>query len=74
MPAFVNVAQPSAANLHLLATDTVAQDHGATVGSFSNDIDGDVRPQGIAWDIGAHEVTVSGGPTAPALVSVDVVP
>lgn len=75
MPAFVNGGSPSAANLHLAPSDSIAQNRGASIGNFNTDIDGSTRPQGVAWDIGAHEVGgTASAPAAPTLVSVDPIP
>jgi hypothetical protein len=50
-------------DLHLRTNDTCAKDAGVTLtGITSTDIDGDARPQGAGWDIGADEV---GGAPAP---------
>lgn len=56
LSAFVNRLVPTAANLHLAGSDAVAVDHGMPVSAFIVDTDGDARPQGAAWDIGADEV------------------
>jgi hypothetical protein len=75
LPAFVNRQVPTGANLHLAGNDTVAVDHGTPVSAFNVDIDGDSRPQGAAWDIGADEVkSGTSQPPAPALLSVEPVP
>jgi hypothetical protein len=75
VPALLNSAQLNVANIHLAGGDTLAIDHGATIAGFSTDFDGDTRPQGSAWDIGADEAR-SGpqAPAPPALISVDPVP
>lgn len=39
----------------LLHTDVCATDRGAALAGFAADIDGDLRPNGTAWDIGADE-------------------
>jgi len=56
LPAFVDVNNPNVANLHLKSNDTIAKDSGASLLQyFSTDFDGDTRPQGLGWDIGADE-------------------
>jgi hypothetical protein len=57
-PAFVN---PTAWNYHLGA-GSAAIDAGVDAG-ITADIDGDPRPQGPGYDIGADEVVTSGSPT-----------
>jgi len=47
-------------DLHLDPTDTCAMESGVSMGTGFFDIDGDSRPQGSAWEIGADEF-VSGG-------------
>lgn len=47
-------------NLHIGASDSVCRNVGADLSAdgnipFSNDIDGDARPIGAAWDVGADE-------------------
>jgi hypothetical protein len=49
---FVNAAQ---GDLHLAATATSAIDRGATVPTVTEDWDGEQRPGGAAYDIGADE-------------------
>jgi hypothetical protein len=58
---FVN---PSAADLHLLASATAAIDQAPSLAAVTNDIDGDLRPHGAAADIGADEFI--GGTTGSA--------
>ncbi len=58
--AFVNFVDPAGRNFHLSPADTVAKDAGADLSAdpgmtFSTDIDGQARPYGGAWDIGADE-------------------
>ena len=48
---------PSIGDLHLLSTATVAIDKVAAISAVTNDIDGDLRPQGSSYDIGADEYT-----------------
>ena len=57
---FVN---PAAADLHLLPTASLAIDQAATLLSVIDDFDGNSRPQGGAYDIGADEY-LSGVPAA----------
>jgi len=59
---FVN---PAAADLHLRSTATVAIDRAPTLTSVTDDIDGNARPFGPAYDIGADEFIVGGGDTIP---------
>ncbi len=73
VPAFVNLANPSAIALHLLPTDSVAHDGGQPITPPFPDFDGTPRPAGAAWDIGAIEIK-SNVPAAPTLLSVDVAP
>ena len=61
---FVNAA---AGDLHLLASATAAIDHGATVASVTDDWDGQPRPSGSAYDIGADEYTATADTTAPTV-------
>jgi hypothetical protein len=53
------------ANLHLVASATNAIDHAPTLGSVTNDFDGDTRPRGPSSDIGADEFVV----LAPPVIS-----
>jgi Right handed beta helix region len=50
---FVNAA---VADLHLLTTATVAIDRGVTIADLKTDWDGQPRPAGAAFDIGADEL------------------
>jgi len=61
---FVN---PAAGGLHLLSSATAAIDKAPTLSAVTNDFDGNNRPQGAGYDIGADEY-VSGTPntTTPA--------
>ncbi len=59
-PLFVNPVDPSTAptttgNYHLLM-DSPAMDVGSATGAPSNDIDGNVRPIGAGYDMGADEI------------------
>ena len=59
-------------DLHLKAGANPAVDVGVDLSaSFTNDIDGGLRPNGAAWDIGADEF---GATTAVELVSFDALP
>ena len=51
----------SSEDLHLESSGNTAIDNGTSlVGSFSDDIDEDSRPQGAEWDIGADEAVGAG--------------
>ena len=62
-PMFVDPA-PINGDFHLLP-DSPAIDHGVTITSFSKDKDGNTRPAGAAWDIGAYEYTGSSSSNVP---------
>ena len=51
-PSFVN---PSGADFHL-KEDSPAIDNGSAVDAPGNDFDGNPRPQGVGYDIGAFEL------------------
>ena len=55
---FVNAAE---GDLHLAASASAAIDRGTTLSNVLEDWDGDARPQGIAYDIGADEIGAAGG-------------
>ncbi len=55
---------PSGYDLHLLE-DAVAVDAGTSVSAPTEDYDGDPRPQGSGWDIGAYEYGGGQQPTYP---------
>ena len=63
-PMFVN---PSGGDYHLQAT-SLAIDAGTTLAQVTTDLDGNSRPQGTAYDIGAYEFV--GTATPPISVSV----
>jgi hypothetical protein len=61
---FVN---PSAADLHLKSTATAVIDQAPALSSVTNDIDGNSRPTGAGYDIGADEyIPTEGDITPPA--------
>ena len=65
---FVNA---TGGDFHLAPTDTSAKGAGADLSAdanlaFNTDIDGQTRPGGSAWDIGADEYTAGGGGGATA--------
>ena len=60
-------------SLKIQSQSGTAHNHGTTIATFSTDFEGDTRPQGAVWDIGADEYS-SGGPPAPTLLSVSPVP
>jgi hypothetical protein len=59
---FVN---PSAGDLHLKSTATTVIDQAPALTSVTNDIDGNTRPLGAGYDIGADEYAPTGGDTVP---------
>jgi uncharacterized delta-60 repeat protein len=56
---FVSIVA-SSEDLHLETSGNAAIDNGTTIGTFSDDIDEEGRPQGSAWDIGADEAVGAG--------------
>ncbi len=60
---FVN---PAAGDLHLLSSATAAIDKAPTLPAVTNDFDGNSRPQGAGYDIGADEYVSSTPPPAAA--------
>ncbi len=59
-PSFVSWVQGDGGDFHLSFSDAAAQDRGAALAEFSDDYDGNPRPQDSAWDIGAYEYIASG--------------
>ncbi len=55
-------ANPAGGDLHLLASATNAIDKAPTLNTVTNDFDGDHRPKGAAYDIGADEFTTNAPP------------
>ena len=53
---------PANGDLHLLTTATAAIDQAPTLAAVTNDIDGDSRPLGSGYDIGADEYNPGGPP------------
>jgi hypothetical protein len=64
---FVNAA---AADLHLLATAAAAIDKAPALAAVTNDFDGDARPQGAGYDIGADEFRSSSPPPISTTLSI----
>lgn len=67
---FVN---PTAGDLHLTNAASAAIDHGVTTADATTDWDGQARPSGTAYDIGADEYAGTGAPpqdTTPPSVAV----
>jgi len=74
-PHFVNVSL-TPPDLHIQST-SAARDHGATIPQFATDFDGQPRPQGPTWDIGADEywpTSPNTPPSAPRLLQVEPLP
>jgi hypothetical protein len=55
-------ANPAIGDLHLLASATNAIDKAPALTTVTNDFDGDLRPKGAAYDIGADEFTTNATP------------
>lgn len=72
VPLLVNAANPTVANLHLSATDTVCRGHGVTLASVPQDYDRQNRSG--EYDIGADQVNGSTALSPPQLLSVEPVP
>jgi hypothetical protein len=64
-PSFVNAG---GGDVHLQSGDTCARDRGVAVAGVTADVDGQARPQGAGWDIGADEVGSGGGGIAPPVL------
>jgi len=50
-------AAPAAGDLHLRSTATAAVDKAPALPAVTDDLDGNSRPQGCCYDIGADEVS-----------------
>jgi hypothetical protein len=66
---FVN---PSAADLQLKSTATAVIDQAPALSSVTNDIDGNSRPTGAVYDIGADEFVSGGGDITPPSAPTDL--
>ncbi|MFI5110085.1 MAG: choice-of-anchor Q domain-containing protein [Terriglobales bacterium] len=64
-PMFVN---PGGGDYHLQAS-SLAIDAGTTLTQVTTDLDGNPRPQGVAYDIGAYEFTGTAAPAVTVSVS-----
>ncbi len=62
---FRNTSTLSALNLHLSELDQVCKNSGVTLAAVTNDYDGEARPQGTFYDIGADEVATGPTPVLP---------
>jgi hypothetical protein len=67
-PVFVDASR---GDLHIAGADTKCRNVGANLSAdanipFAYDIDGTPRPQGSAWDVGAHEFEVPRPPSRPS--------
>lgn len=62
-PQFVNATNFD----YHLHTNSPAIDHGGTLAAVTNDLDGVLRPQGPAYDIGAYEYTTNITAAVPAV-------
>jgi hypothetical protein len=58
-------ANPSIGDLHLRSTATAAIDRAPTLASVADDIDGNARPLGAGYDIGADEFVRGAGDITP---------
>lgn len=68
---FVN---PAAGDLHLLSTATAAIDKAPALAAMTNDVDGDSRPQGSAYDIGADEFVSTAPVSIPTKLALTAPP
>ena len=66
-PTFLNGASPSALNLHLGTSDTIAKNTGVTSSTVTTDFDNESRPIGGTYDRGADEVNAAGSTPTPTL-------
>ncbi len=70
----VAFADPANGDFHIVGGDTAAKDMGADLSGdsafpFNTDIDGQTRPNGSAWDIGADESYASSDVTLPIVTA-----
>lgn len=74
LPGVVNPNTPSPENLHLAEADAVARGGGQALSPAFADYDGDARPAGGPWDIGADHFGGAAPVAPPTLLSVSPVP
>jgi hypothetical protein len=75
----INFNNAGNGDFHLSSSDTDAIDAGRDLSidgnlTFSTDIDGEARPNGDYWDIGADEYSLSTGPLVGAVMIVSELP
>ena len=66
-----DLVDPVNSDFHLSAASK-AKDAGMTLSSFNDDIEGTLRPQGLAWDIGAYELKIAGAVALASPIPHDV--
>ncbi|MCP4204692.1 MAG: discoidin domain-containing protein [bacterium] len=62
-------ANEAVEDFHLLTADTCAQNQGMALPAINRDIDGDPRPQGAAFEIGADEISTGNSPPSVSVSS-----